>query len=290
MTEAAALPQPLAAWVESVVGAVRAVRDASHARADSAVWEVAGRSGRYFVKVAPRPISYTRETRAYREAVPRLGRGNAPVLKESSAELYAMILTAVDGDPLKSETLPSRRRTAHEQAGRLLRRLHDVYPTIRAQAEAAHAVEATVAGLDKHLGAARDHLSAAEAQLLRRLVDTLPALGPLPAGFLHGDFWERNLLWNGHFCVLIDFERSAPGPVVADFVKLATSVWPGHPELRAALLAGYGRPLSDVEERALVAFSAADAASALAYGPRHGDAFVTERGRRTVERLMREVG
>ncbi|WP_420077692.1 hypothetical protein ACOAKG_42860 [Streptomyces sp. JL3001] len=51
---------------------------------------------------------------------------------------------------------------------------------------------------------------------------------------------------------------------------------------------GYGRPLSDAEERALAAFAEADAAGALAYGPRHADLLVTARGRRTVERLMRE--
>ncbi|MFE5162668.1 hypothetical protein ACFRNT_30010 [Streptomyces sp. NPDC056697] len=35
-------------------------------------------------------------------------------------------------------------------------------------------------------------------------------------------------------------------------------------------------------------FGKADAASALACGPRHGDPLVTARGRRTVERLLRE--
>lgn len=96
------------------------------------------------------------------------------------------------------------------------------------------------------------------------------------------------MLWNGHRCALIDFERSTPGPLAADFVHLATDVWPEHPELRAALFAGYGRRLTAREEQALLAFTAADAAGALAHGPRLGDACVTARGRRTVQRLTEE--
>jgi Ser/Thr protein kinase RdoA (MazF antagonist) len=245
-------------------------------------------AGDHYVKVAPKPILYTRETRAYRVAVPHLGHGNAPVLRDSSAELLAMILTAVDGEPLKEEESPARRRTAHRQAGQLLRRFHDAMTGPLVQPEAGAVVENTVASLDKHIAEAGDHLSTTEADLLRRLVSALPGCGPLPAGWRHGDFWERNLLWNGQRCALIDFERSEPGPRVTDFVKLATSLWPDHPELRTALFEGYGRPLSETEEYALTAFAAADAASALAYGPRHSDPLVTARGRRTVERLLQE--
>ncbi|MFF7888418.1 phosphotransferase [Streptomyces sp. NPDC007916] len=183
---------------------------------------------------------------------------------------------------------PPRRRAAHRQDGQLLRRFHEALPGHQAQDEAAHVVESAQSGLDKHIAEASDHLSTAEADTLRRLVSTLPGLGPLPAGWRHGDFWEHNLLWNGRRCALIDFERSEPGPLVSDFVKLATSLWPDHPELRTALFEGYGRSLSDAEECALVAFAAADAASALAYGPRYGDAPVTARGRATVKRLMQE--
>ncbi|MFG3126708.1 aminoglycoside phosphotransferase family protein [Streptomyces tendae] len=288
MTDSTRLPSPLHAWVESVLGPLDDVRDSSHDRDNSQVWRVTGPTGYHYVKVAPKPILYTRETRAYRVAVPHLGHGNAPVLHDSSAELLALILTAVDGEPLKEEESPAHRRTAHRQAGQLLRRFHDVMTGPQVQPEADTVVENTVASLDKHLAKAGDHLSTTEADLLRHLVSALPGCGPLPAGWRHGDFWERNLLWNGQHCTLIDFERSEPGPRVTDFVKLAASLWPDHPELRTALFEGYGRPLSETEEYALTAFAAADAASALAYGPRHGDPLVTARGRRTVERLLQE--
>ncbi|MEU9092101.1 phosphotransferase [Streptomyces sp. NPDC048428] len=288
MTGPSGFSGALARWVQSVLGPIQVVRDASHPRTNSQVWEVASRAGRHFVKVAPDPILYTRETRAYREAVPQLGHAGAPAMRDSSAELLALILTAVDGEPLKCETSLARRRDAHRQAGQLLRRFHDVLPSRRAQSEAGAVIEATVTGLEKHIAAAGNHLSVTEADLLRRIVSALPAIGPLPCGLRHGDFWERNIIWTGRRCALIDYERSTPGPLVADFVKLATTVWPDLPELGTSLLAGYGRPLSDIEQQALVSFAAADAASALAYGPLHGDERVTARGRRTVERLTQE--
>ncbi|MFF3140918.1 aminoglycoside phosphotransferase family protein [Streptomyces sp. NPDC057927] len=288
MTDSTRLLEPLASWVEPVLGPLKAVQDTSHPRENSQVWMVTGRTGDHYVKVAPKPVLYIRETRAYREAVPHLGHGNAPALKDSSADLLALILTAVDGEPLKGEESPARRRAGHRQAGQFLRRFHEALPGHQAQDEAAHAVGSAQSGLYKHIAETSDHLSTAEADTLRRLVSALPGLGPLPAGWRHGDFWERNLLWNGRGCALIDFERSEPGPLVSDFVNLATSLWLDHPELRTALFEGYGRSLSDAEECALVAFAAANVARALAYGPRYGDALVTARGRATVKRLMQE--
>ncbi|WP_420036123.1 aminoglycoside phosphotransferase family protein [Streptomyces sp. cg28] len=264
MTNSTHLPPPLNAWAESALGPFDDVEDASHDRENSRVWRVTGAAGDHYVKVAPKPILHTREVDAYRLAVPRLGHGNAPALRDSSADLQALILTAVDGKPLNEQASPAHRRSAHQQAGQLLRRFHDAKNGLLIQSDATRVVEDTTAGLDRHLAEAGDHLSGAEGDLLRRLVSLLPDCGPLPAGLRHGDFWERNLLWNGQRCALIDFERSEPGPRVVDFVKLTTSVWPDHPELRAALFEGYGRELSATEELALTAFAAADAASALA--------------------------
>ncbi|MFF1901452.1 NUDIX domain-containing protein [Streptomyces sp. NPDC058206] len=117
MTESTRLPSSLATWVESVLGPLDCVRDASHARDNSQVWRVTGRVGDHYVKVAPKPILYTRETCAYRMAVPHLGHGNAPVLQDSSAELLALVLTAVDGEPLKEEESPVTVVGGHLEAG-----------------------------------------------------------------------------------------------------------------------------------------------------------------------------
>ncbi|MGH4033030.1 phosphotransferase enzyme family protein [Actinomycetota bacterium Odt1-20B] len=292
------MPGAVARWVESVLGPIDRVRGASRRRPGSRVWEVvATRSGRrYFVKVSPKPEFYTRETYAYRHAVPALGAGNGPCLVDSSAEHLALVLTAVEGVPVAQlvadrRLSPVRRRAVHRQAGALLRRFHEAgAPDAGAGREAEQVVgEATVAGVDRHIFEAGPHLTTAEADVLRRAAGELRNVGPLPVGLRHGDFWERNFLWDGRRCALVDFERGTAGPVAGDFVRLAGDVWDAQPELRSALFEGYGRQLTDAEERALTCLAAADAASALAYGPRHDDAQVTARGRRTVERLMRGV-
>ncbi|MFD4029506.1 hypothetical protein ACFWVP_02970 [Streptomyces sp. NPDC058637] len=178
MSAATAMPGDLARWVTRTVGPVSEVRSASRERAGSRVWEVIVRTDvRYFVKVAPEPAFYTRETFAYRHVVPVLGGGRAAALVDSSPRRPAMVLTAVDGVPLDRRSLSHGvRREAHRQAGTLL---------------------------------------------------------------------------------------------------------------RGAFFGGYGRRLSEAEQHALVCFAAADAAGCLARGARNGGRPVTERGRRTVDRLMK---
>ncbi|MGK3109781.1 aminoglycoside phosphotransferase family protein [Streptomyces sp. WAC05858] len=216
MTESTRLPSSLATCVENVLGPLDCARDASHALDNSQVWRLTGLAGGHYVKVAPNPILNARETCAYRVAVPHLGHGNAPVLRDSSAELLALILTAVEGEPSKEEESPAHRRVAHRQAGQLLRRFHDAMIGPLVQPEAVRVVENTVARLDKHPAEADDHLPAAEADTLRHLVSTLSGCGPQLAGRRHGDFWEHNLLSSGNRCALIDFERSEPGPLVTE--------------------------------------------------------------------------
>ncbi|MGW0909470.1 phosphotransferase [Streptomyces sp. NPDC002853] len=157
------------------------------------------------------------------------------------------------------------------------------------QPEADTVVENTVGGLDKYLAETGNHLSAAEADLQRHLVSALPGCGPLPAGWRHGDFRECNLLWADRRCALIDFERSEPGPLVADFGKLATSLWMDHPELRTALFEGYGPASVQVRGRGADSVrSSWRPPTALAYGPLRGDPLVAAHGRRTVEPLLQE--
>ncbi|MFJ8027676.1 aminoglycoside phosphotransferase [Streptomyces sp. NPDC096311] len=219
MTDSTRLPAPLASWRQTLLSPLKPAQDASYPRENSPVWKVIERTGDHYLNVAPKPVLSTRETRAYREAIPHPGHGNAPALKDSSADLLALILTAVDGEPLKGEEPPACRRAAHRHAGQLLRRFHEALPGLQAQVEAAQVVENAQSGLDKHIAQAGDQLATGESDMSRRVVSTL---------------------------------------------------------------------LSDAEECALGKFAAADAASALAYGPRCSEAFVTARGRATVERLMQE--
>ncbi|MER6121678.1 aminoglycoside phosphotransferase family protein [Streptomyces sp. NPDC001795] len=290
MTVRTPIPTALAAWAEGVVGPVRSVRDASHRRPGSRVWELTSDTGRTFLKVAPTPTLYARETRAYREAAPALERGTVPYLLDTEARHRALLLTAVPGRPVRSLALtPGGRRALHRKAGAWLRRFHgdarDLTPQDRS--EAAGEIERAVDDAEVHLERAGDLIGARERDVVRRHAAALELLGPLPVAYAHGDFQERNWLYDTGVGALavVGLERARPHAAVFDVVRLACGPWAERPELRTAFCQGFGRELTGVEETALRCLSALDAASALSWGVPHDDQEVVARGRRTLARL-----
>lgn len=77
----------------------------------------------------------------------------------------------------------------------------------------------------------------------------LTQLGPLSTVPCHLDFTARNLIVqpNGDLAVT-DFEHSRRDLAARDLVRLATRIWPQHPDLEEAFLRGYG-PLSDLDRQ-----------------------------------------
>ncbi|PVE11708.1 phosphotransferase enzyme family protein [Streptomyces scopuliridis] len=302
------LPPSLRVWAERVVGPLSAVRDASHPRETSRVWDVTGSRGRrFFIKQSASAALYERETFGYQSAVPALGFGRAPRLVETDARQLALLLTAVPGTPVSRLTLSGpEHRSAHRQFGALLRRLHgtDKMPGA-GRREARGALERLADDAEYHLARAGDLMSENRRALVRRSADHVRKLTDLLApAHIHGDAQERNALWTGPAVpgqrasawpapgqsasgqlAVIDFERSRYAPAVQDFVRLACGPWQDRDDLRAAFFQGYGRPLSDAERQALPCLAALDAASCLAYGPDHGEHDVTARGLRTLARL-----
>ncbi|MFG2891352.1 phosphotransferase enzyme family protein [Streptomyces sp. NPDC048248] len=291
MSDTKALPRALRGWAEREIGVVNDVRDASHPRKNSRVWELVRADGcRFYLKIAPEARMYERETLAMRHATPALGAGRAPQLRASSAEHLALLTTAVPGRPVKELPLTAAEEyEAHRQGGLLLARLHAAGDlTGRWRREAEGALGAATQGADKRLEDAGDRLTPAEHTLLRNLAAELRRVGPLPLGFIHGDAWPRNLLWAGR-AAWIDYERSRFAPVVQEFVALACGVWADKPWLRTACFSGYGRELTPEERHVLKCLAGLEAVSALTWGETHDDPHVTARGRRTLDRLMTGV-
>ncbi|MEU1098612.1 phosphotransferase, partial [Streptomyces sp. NPDC005877] len=191
-------PPALLAWASRVLDARPAVKDVSHPRENSRVWRLDLPRLRFYLKISPKAVMYERETLALRSAAPALGAGGAPQLRASSAEHLALLLTAVPGRPLKQlELSPVEEARAHRNGGALLARLHaagDLSGPRRAEAE--QALQAAAEGAEGHLSAAGDRLTAPEQKLLRQLAEELRALPPLPLAYIHGDAWDRNLMWS----------------------------------------------------------------------------------------------
>jgi len=194
------------------------------------------------------------------------------------------VITGLPGLLARDLVVPAaEERELHRQAGELLRRLHDAAPP------AAAGPGPTVQRIEEDLARAGMLLTTPEAALVRRCAADLRSLLPgLPMVPTHGDVQPRNLLWDGatRRLAMLDFERAAPGPAVADQVRLAYGPWDRRPDLRTAFRRGYGRALTPVEERALPSLAALDALSGLHWGTVNADDEVLSRSRRTFARLI----
>ncbi|MFE2415496.1 phosphotransferase [Streptomyces hokutonensis] len=291
MTDQNSLAAPLRSWVEKTLGPLTAVRRLPNGSSPAAVWHVVRGSdnAQLHLKTAPSPEAFTRETFAYRHAVPALGPGNAPCLVATSARHLAMILTALPGAPLSQAWLSENAlQTVHWRAGALVAELHQAgRPTPTARREASAFVSRLADAAVRDADAAGDQLSSAERKFVIALADHLRVLDRLPLGFVHGGGIEAGLRWSGGARpTLQDFDRARFAPVVVDFVHLAHGLWAERPLVRAAFFDGYGRALGAEEQQALRCLTGLHAVRALAdstYGDRAA-------ARTVLDRLKSEVG
>ncbi|OKH99733.1 hypothetical protein A6A06_21880 [Streptomyces sp. CB02923] len=296
------VPNTIGAWARRRAGGeITEVRDVSWRWTGSRVWELTrGDAARFFLKVAPTPDRYTRETHAYRHAVPALGHAHAPALVDSDPGRLALLLTAVPGRTgppdqrdVEGQEEHGDRTERYRQAGCLLRRLHDA-----CDAATAGGTDRWAAGrradAERQAAALSDAgvLDAAERQLILDQAAVLHLLPPLPAGFLHGDLGEHHFLWDaaGPRLALVGFAQARAGCAAEDLVRMVYGPWQPDRALRTAFLRGYGRELTDAERYALPALAALDAAGAMERGVRHGDGEAVERARGVIAALVERAG
>ncbi|MFJ8630979.1 phosphotransferase [Streptomyces sp. NPDC093568] len=185
------IPSALREWAQGIVGPVLSVRNVSHDRPNSRVWELTYDTGRAFAKLSPNPTSFGRETRALREVAPGLEPGTVPLLRGADAYEQALLLSLVSGRPVKSLSLtPGGERSLHRQAGSWLRRFHGGPRDLSVQdrQDAANEIVRAAVGADKHLERAGELIRAEERRTVRRHAAELGRIGPLPAAYIHGDF------------------------------------------------------------------------------------------------------
>ncbi|MDV9168930.1 aminoglycoside phosphotransferase family protein [Streptomyces sp. W16] len=269
MTDPNLLPAQLRSWAENTLGPLTAVRRLPPGSSPVAVWHVVRGSdnARFHLKTAPSPGAFTRETFAYRHAVPALGSGNAPRLVATSARHLAMILTALPGTPLQQAQLTDTAlKTVHWRAGMLVAELHQAgRPTTTARHDASALLSRLADTAARHADAAGDQLSAEDQKFVMALADHLRVLDRLPLGFIHGGGIEAGLRWSGTSRpALQDFDRARFAPVVVDFVHLAYGLWAERPPVRTAFFDGYGRALGAEERQALRCLTGLHAVRSLA--------------------------
>ncbi|WP_078891036.1 phosphotransferase [Streptomyces sp. NRRL S-350] len=269
-------------FAEQAVGCITSWTDTSWAREGSRVWRArGGEGGEWFVKIHQSDRFHNREVEAYRSWVPSLGPA-APRLVATDPGLRAIVITAVPGLSLHGAVYrPEEQQRLFHRIGELAAAIHRSLPALPGDG-----ATAALGKLERHLDAARDHLAPGDEDFVRQVTAKADQLSDLELVPTHGDFQLRNLRWDSDADTLyvIDFERSERGPAVRDFVRLADA-WSGRPDLYEAVMAGYGRRLSQAEEEHLAVHQVLDAVSGIQYGIAHGDPELVERGRRTLAQL-----
>ncbi|MFG2976778.1 NUDIX domain-containing protein [Streptomyces sp. NPDC048331] len=279
-SDGAVLPDPLRVFAERAVGRITRTDDVSWARAGGRVWRLTGAGGgTWYLKRHSGVRLHEREVAAYRTWVPELGR-QAPRLVARDPVARAVVITALAGrSPHGRDLDPATEVRVQRGLGRLAAALHRACPERPAGPFSAVDI------VKRRLEEARPYLAAGDAELVRALAHAHEDLPPPVLVPTHGDLQYRNVLLTDDGEVRVfDFERSEYATATRDLVRLGDT-WTGRPDLRAAFLDGYGRPLTSVEELRLDCEAALDAVSGIAYGVAHDDPEVAERGHRTLYRL-----
>ncbi len=224
---------------------------------------------------------HDREVHAYRTWTSALG-PSAPALIAVDGQAMILITAALPGSSARdSDLTPS----VHQQAGALLRRLHDAEPL----ADLAWFRGWLDDRAERWTSRAAPLLSADDARIIEAHLDALSRL-PIPRGGpCHLDFQPRNWLISPSGAVsLIDFEHARIDLPARDLVRLRFRTWPGRPDLRDAFLDGYGRPLTPAEDQLIWHLGALDALTALARGHENADPGLTAAGRATLQQLRQQ--
>jgi Ser/Thr protein kinase RdoA (MazF antagonist) len=298
-TKDASLPADLRNWVTTRMGELTAVTDMSWSRIASVVrsrvWQVAAGETEAFLKVSAGTDEFAREVHGYAFAARALGAHQAPRLLAVDADLRVILTAPLPGRIVRGLPLAvDEEHRLHESAGRLLRRWHDHSEPISAQqrpailASVADQADEAAVCLERTAGS----LTAGQRVLVQRACRELPELAEdLPLVYRHGDYNTRNWMWHpDHGHGLIDFELAAPGIAIEELVWLSAAVWANRRDLKAAFLAGYARPFSTAEARALPLFATRLAVSYLATGLTENNAVLIERGQRALADLERDSG
>lgn len=291
MATSTPMPDDLLAWIAGHLPDVEQAADVSWPRADSRVWRVFAGPRVAFVKLSPTWTDYQREILGYDFTARALTVHEVPRLLAADPGLMAILSSPLPGRVVRGLPLPLEvELRVHAFAGELLRRWHDrstpateqdrqaVRASFQDQAQEAASCIDTVGG----------RLSRGQRLLVEAAARELPDLAAqLPLVYRHGDYSTRNWLWDADSGRhgLIDFAGARYGLAVEEFVWLCGAVWAIRPDLGNTYLAGYGRALSDVEDRLLRLLTTRLGVSYLNAGLTRGRSDLAGRGHLILDRM-----
>jgi Ser/Thr protein kinase RdoA (MazF antagonist) len=284
-TTCQALSLTLKAFAEAELGPLRKARFCGWEHAESRVWRLVASSGKTaYLKAHRQDRKFKQELAAYTEWAPKLA-PFTPKLLAVHEEEKALILSAAPGR-LVTELVLSRReeQEVYRQAGRFLRRLHDLPfrdddpmpPEEALRVRAAAWCERAAGVIDEEIIA-----------WVREELTVSGRFDGLYRALCHRDFSPRNWLFERETnrLFVIDLEHARPDVPLTDLLKLWDGPWQEKPELEEVFFEGYGRSLSERERNQLRALAALHALATIVWSRDHADAAYEAHGWGLVERL-----
>ena len=298
------LPQSAADWLTSKIGSYEVLHAYRPGSKRTGVWSIRGESSDFFFKINCRRNRWGSEVFAYRN----WSMAFAPYIPElcavfDSPENPGLLLTSISGSPLREADLAASDTVrAFEQAGRILRRLHNfaVGEFFGCMDENGMPIDWSgqplsasrrvdpVLQLREHLAAQLDRgraigcFASAEQEAIKWAIDAAGcyvAEVPVPTS---EDFTPGNWLadQSGDLVAVIDLENMFWGDPMTPFTRLVLDYFPENPEGEQAFYNGYGcRPPEEHIEKARVGWIIYAASYTIA-GAESSNTRDSERGRR----------
>jgi Ser/Thr protein kinase RdoA (MazF antagonist) len=265
---------------QDILGPVTVAAELSWPGSANRVVELRDAGDKRWIAKTVEPGLYQRELYAMRHWAPALG-GAAPILRAADDKLRLLIMNRLPGRLVEGSAAEFD-PAVHEQAGALIRQLHDAEPPAADTEVAA----ATAARLEDWIARGRHLLGLDEAQFARDQVRPLATAGPMQVVPAHMDNQPRNWMISDDGSVsIIDFGRCKRDVWIRDMQRLYFQQWLARPDLRDAFYAGYGRSPGEADLVLLRCYLVYGALTTVVWAHEHDDPGFEAHGRRMLAKL-----
>ncbi len=295
--------RPLREFAASVLGPDLRIENRSRSFGrQSIIWQITDPDGgRFWLKrhdlpglpgKHTAPLLYERELNALENWIPLLGEPTwwrSSELVAKSDELTAMILTNVEGGLLdETGVSPAESSEMFILAGRFARMLHDVDLPSHDRGDS---VEYYAAWGECSLAEADDIVGVETIKWVREVYDNGSEFTDVRFVCTHMDYSPRNWLIDrreeGIRFGIIDWERARIEHWLQDAVRMEFDHWYREPHLKDAFFDGYGRQLTELEERQLLLMKLVNSVGSVTWASAYGDSHFEQSSREIIERLRR---
>jgi hypothetical protein len=257
------------------------------------VWRITASSGeRFFLKRHETELRFELDTRAQEDWIPLLPEAERQMtvrLVGISQELRATIVIEVPGEMVLSARPSFEERLAvNRAAGAFAKVLHSIPFE---DDDPLNYGEYAATRLEQILEKTAPYVDIDLIRWARKTFDGGSAFGDVRRVPCHRDYSQRNWIIDradgGLKFGVIDWERARSDYWLYDAHRMVAGSWERDPALKDAFFDGYGRQLSDIEERRLLLLALVDVVGAISWAIAHNDREFELQSRRRVEYLRR---